>query len=124
MGVDVTYPKVYQNDDGTYTAEMHDRKTDKVWGIGRGEDRISAIFNARQQMPSNSFIKQSIGWIKRHPIMATVMVATYLLFRRQINSIIGNVTRIGKEVMVHFGVFKGIQALLGNGNNGFNGNRR
>lgn len=79
-----TYPFVELLNDGSYRAQMVDKKTGRVWGTGYGVNRKQAIYYARNDQPSEGFIKRSIGWVSRHPFKAGLTIGAYMLMRRPI----------------------------------------
>lgn len=79
-----TYPVCYKVDDNEWCCEMRDRKTGRTWGTGYSTNREHAVTLARQSQPKEAFIKRASGWIKRHPIRATAIVAGYMMFREPI----------------------------------------
>ncbi|KAF5417644.1 MAG: hypothetical protein C5S48_00070 [Candidatus Methanogaster sp.] len=82
-----SYPLVDVQPDGTYMARMIDKKRGRVWGVGYGPTRQDAIALARGDQPSEMFIKRSIGWIRRHPIRATLSVGAYMMLRPYVKAI-------------------------------------
>lgn len=80
----VTYPAVFYDEAaGTYVCEMKDKKTGRVWGTGYGENRQTAIYDARHAQPENSKIKEAIGWVQRHPFIGGAGVGVALMKREE-----------------------------------------
>lgn len=75
------YPAIFRLDDGTYCCQMKDKKTGRVWGEGFGENRWDAISAARTELPSDSRIKQAIGWVTHHPLIGGAAVGLYITYR-------------------------------------------
>lgn len=98
-----TYPVCYKVDDNEWCCELRDRKTGRTWGTGYSTNREHAITLARQTMPKEQFVKRSIGWIKRHPVLATVAVTGYMAFRPIIKGIANEVCRFVAQGMYFFG---------------------
>jgi len=98
-----TYPVCYRVSDDEWCCEMRDRKTGRTWGVGYSTNRQHAITLARQEQPREMFIKRSIGWVKRHPILATVAVSGYMMFRRPIKQIANVITRTIGQAMYAIG---------------------
>ncbi len=82
-----THPVCYKVSDDEWCCEMQDRKTGRTWSTGYGSDRVSAIRDARENQPKEAFIKRSIGWVRRHPILAGAIVTGYMMFRRPIKQL-------------------------------------
>lgn len=108
-----TYPVCYKVDDNEWCCEMRDRKTGRTWGTGYSTNREHAITLARQDQPKEMFIKRAGGWIKRHPILAGVTMAGYMMLRRPIQQIAFKLCDIGAQITYSLRfpnlVVKGIQ---------------
>lgn len=64
-----------------FKAIMKDPKTGQTWGVGHGDSRKKALYQARNAQPPDGTIRKAIGWVQRHPFMAGSMVGIYLAAR-------------------------------------------
>ncbi len=100
-----THPVCYQ-ENGWWICELRDHKTDRVWSKGYGDDRITAIKNARETQPKEAFIKRAIGWIRNHPVKAGLAIGAYMVFRRPIKQMADWCCRFTSQVFFSLGVPK------------------
>lgn len=77
-----TYPAVYYDEAaGSFKCDMRDKKTGRTWGMGTGETRQEAIYNARHDLPEEGKIRKAIGWVEHHPFVSGAAVGVYLASR-------------------------------------------
>ncbi len=109
-----THPICYKVSDDEWCCEMRDRKHNRTWSTGYGADRVSAIRNARESQPKEMFIKRSIGWVRRHPILAGAIVTGYMMFRQPIRQIADAACKFISDGMSMLGFPRKLCSAVGN----------
>lgn len=108
----VTFPAVFfDKERQEFVCEMKDKKTGRVWSRGYGQTAQEAIANARHTQPSAGYIRKSIGWVVRHPIIGGSFAGVALAFRDAKNNGYHDWKRYAKFALI--GATVGLVAYAG-----------